>query len=101
MTTGQRALPLRRHQAVVCKNEPSGQIIPGSVERNTSSSLRGMARFQRSRNAGERQQATALELFFDLVFVFAITQVSHLLLGDLSWNGVGQALLVLLVVWWA
>jgi low temperature requirement protein LtrA len=101
MTTGQRALPLRRHQAVVCENEPSGQIIPGSVERNTSSSLRGMARFQRSRNAGERQQATALELFFDLVFVFAITQVSHLLLGDLSWNGVGQALLVLLVVWWA
>jgi low temperature requirement protein LtrA len=35
------------------------------------------------------------------VFVFAITQVSHLLLDDLSWNGVGQALLALLVVWWA
>jgi low temperature requirement protein LtrA len=60
-----------------------------------------MARFQRSRDAGERQRATALELFFDLVFVFAITQVSHLLLDDLSWNGVGQALLALLVVWWA
>jgi len=66
-----------------------------------ASSLRGMSRFQRSRDAVERQRATALELFFDLVFVFAITQVSHLLLGDLSLNGVGQALLVLLVVWWA
>jgi low temperature requirement protein LtrA len=60
-----------------------------------------MSRFQRSRDAGERQRATALELFFDLVFVFAITQVSHLLLDDLSLNGAGQALLVLLVVWWA
>ena len=64
-------------------------------------SLRGMSRFQRSRDAGERQRATALELFFDLVFVFAITQVSHLILDDLSWNGIAQALLVLLVVWWA
>jgi low temperature requirement protein LtrA len=33
------------------------------------------------------------------VFVFAITQVSHLLLEHLTWGGVGQSLLVLLVVW--
>ena len=32
------------------------------------------------------------------MFVFAITQVSHLLLEDLTWGGVGQALLV---VWWS
>ena len=44
---------------------------------------------------------TALELFFDLVFVFAVTQVSHLLLEHLDWEGVGQSLLALLVVWWA
>lgn len=42
-----------------------------------------------------------LELFYDLVFVFAITQVSHLLLDDVSWEGAGQAALALLVVWWA
>ena len=60
-----------------------------------------MSRFQRRRNGGEEQRATSLELFFDLVFVFAITQVSHLLLADLSWRGAGQALLALLVVWWA
>src|SRR5215212_7866859 len=47
------------------------------------------------------QRATSLELFYDLVFVFAITQVSHLLLEHLTWAGAGQALLVLLVVWWS
>ena len=60
-----------------------------------------MTRFQRQRDSGEEQRATALELFYDLVFVFAITQVSHLLLDNLTWEGAGQASLVLLVVWWA
>jgi low temperature requirement protein LtrA len=60
-----------------------------------------VSRFQRNRDAGEAQRATALELFYDLVFVFAITQVSHLVLDNLSWLGAGEALLALLVVWWA
>jgi low temperature requirement protein LtrA len=60
-----------------------------------------VSRFHRQRVAGEEQRATTLELFYDLVFVFAITQVSHLLLEDLSWRGVARATLVLLVVWWA
>jgi low temperature requirement protein LtrA len=59
------------------------------------------SRFARDRDAGEEQRATTLELFYDLVFVFAVTQVSHLLLDDLSWEGAGGAALVLLVVWWA
>jgi low temperature requirement protein LtrA len=53
------------------------------------------------RDAGVEQRATTLELFYDLVFVFAITQVSHLLLAHLDWTGVGQSVLVLLVVWWS
>jgi low temperature requirement protein LtrA len=53
------------------------------------------------RDAGLEQRATTLELFYDLVFVFAITQVSHLLLAHLDWTGVGQSVLVLLVVWWS
>jgi low temperature requirement protein LtrA len=53
------------------------------------------------RTAAKEQRATPLELFYDLVFVFAITQVSHLLLTHLTWEGVGEAALVLLVVWWA
>jgi low temperature requirement protein LtrA len=60
-----------------------------------------MGRFQRRRGAGAEQRATTLELFYDLVFVFAITQVSHLLLEHLSWEGAGQAALAMLVVWWA
>ncbi len=59
-----------------------------------------MSRFQRGRDS-EHQRTTSLELFYDLVFVFAITQVSHLLLHHLSWEGAGQSALVLLVVWWA
>src|SRR3954447_23778711 len=60
-----------------------------------------MSRYARVLTAGEEQHATALELFYDLVFVFAITQVSHLLLDDLSWRGAGRAGLGLLVTWWA
>jgi low temperature requirement protein LtrA len=55
-------------------------------------------RFQR--RAGARG-VTTLELFYDLVFVFAVTQVSHLLLAHLSWEGAGQAAMALLVVWWS
>jgi low temperature requirement protein LtrA len=47
------------------------------------------------------QRATWLELFYDLVFVFAVTQVSHHLLDDLTWRGAGQSALLLLVVWWS
>src|SRR5215213_8273442 len=53
------------------------------------------------RAAGVEQHATTLELFYDLVFVFAVTQVSHVLLGHLTWEGAGQAAMVLLVVWWS
>jgi low temperature requirement protein LtrA len=53
------------------------------------------------RPAGTEQRATSLELFYDLVFVFAITQVSHHLLDDLTWRGAGQSALLLLVVWWS
>ena len=60
-----------------------------------------MPRFQRPRDAGGEQRATTLELFYDLVFVFAITQVSHLLLDDLTWQGAGQSLVILLAVWWS
>ena len=49
-----------------------------------------MNRFQRPEAVGGEQGATALELFYDLVFVFAVTQVSHVLLTDLTWSGAGR-----------
>lgn len=50
---------------------------------------------------GSGRQVTNMELFFDLVYVFAITQLSHLLLGRLTGHGAAQTLLLLLAVWWA
>ena len=47
------------------------------------------------------QRVTPLELFFDLVFVFAITQVTGLMSADPTWRGLGQGLLVLTALWWA
>jgi low temperature requirement protein LtrA len=54
----------------------------------------------RSRDGGE-QRVTPLELFFDLVYVFAITQLSHLLLDHLTVGGALETLFLLLAVWWA
>lgn len=50
---------------------------------------------------GTPQPTTAVELLFDLVYAFAVTQVSHLLIGDLSLAGAGHAAFLLVVVWWA
>ena len=46
-------------------------------------------------------RVTPLELFFDLVFVLAFTQVTTLLAEDVSWRGLGRGMLVLTVLWWA
>lgn len=49
---------------------------------------------------GHPSRATPLELFFDLVFVFAFTQVTALMTADPTWAGIGHAALVLAVLWW-
>jgi low temperature requirement protein LtrA len=46
-------------------------------------------------------QVTPLELFFDLTFVFAMTQVTVLLADDPTWSGVFRGMLVLSALWWA
>ena len=48
-----------------------------------------ISRVSLRRDSAAPQRATSLELFYDLVFVFAITQVSHYLLEHLSWEGAG------------
>ena len=42
-----------------------------------------------------------LELFFDLVFVYAMAQLTELVRDDVSWRGFGHGVLGLLAVWWA
>jgi low temperature requirement protein LtrA len=51
--------------------------------------------------AQREQRVTPLELFFDLVFVFAITQVTLLMSDDPTWPGLARGLLVLAALWWA
>jgi low temperature requirement protein LtrA len=58
-------------------------------------------RHLRARGSDEEQRVTFVELFFHLVYVFAVTQVSHVLVDDLSAAGVAKAVFLLLVVWWA
>ena len=58
-----------------------------------------MSRFARPQTPDGRSSASTLELFYDLVFVFAVTQISHALLEHLDWTTAGQQLIVLLAVW--
>lgn len=54
----------------------------------------------REREPHQHHRVTFVELFFDLVFVFAITQVSHTLLGHFTALGVLQVTILMLAVWW-
>jgi low temperature requirement protein LtrA len=49
----------------------------------------------------EERRTGPVELLWDLVFVFAVTQVTTLLSHDLTWTGLSHGLLVLALVWWA
>jgi low temperature requirement protein LtrA len=48
----------------------------------------------------QHSRVTYAELFFDLVFVFAVTQVSHALLHHFTLSGAIQTTLLFLAVWW-
>jgi low temperature requirement protein LtrA len=57
-------------------------------------------RFIRPR--GREQRATFFELFFDLVYVFGVTQLSHHLLeAGLSWSTAAETALMLIALYWA
>jgi low temperature requirement protein LtrA len=47
------------------------------------------------------ETVTPLELFFDLVFVLAITQCTQLMADEPTWEGISKGLLVLAVLWWS
>jgi low temperature requirement protein LtrA len=49
----------------------------------------------------EEETVTPLELFFDLVFVLALTQCTALMSEDPTWSGLAKGMLVLGVLWWS
>jgi low temperature requirement protein LtrA len=57
-------------------------------------------RLLRERSPDQHNRVTYVELFFDLVFVFAITQISHTLLAHFTPLGVLQVTMLMLAVWW-
>ncbi|EJL30908.1 putative membrane protein [Caulobacter sp. AP07] len=58
-------------------------------------------RMLRDRQGGGHARVTYVELFFDLVFVFAVTQLSHGLIAHPTPQGVVETGLLLMAVWWA
>jgi low temperature requirement protein LtrA len=60
----------------------------------------GGQRVDALRDREEGTEVSTLELFFDLVYVFAITQLSHLLLADLTWRGALQSAILTTAIWW-
>jgi low temperature requirement protein LtrA len=54
----------------------------------------------RTRRGDTHSRVTFVELFFDLVFVFAVTQLSHALLEHLTLGGLVETTLLLMAVWW-
>jgi low temperature requirement protein LtrA len=64
----------------------------------------GTARIHRPRLTAvlrEEERVTPLELFFDLVFVLALTQCTALMAGEPTWTGLAKGLAVLGVLWWS
>jgi low temperature requirement protein LtrA len=53
------------------------------------------------RAEGVEARVSPLELFFDLVFVFALTQVTAFMADDPTFAGLGRGLMILAILWWA
>jgi len=55
----------------------------------------------RSRGLSDSGKVSFIELFFDLIFVFAVTQLSHSLLENFTWMGALHTAMLTMAVWWA
>jgi low temperature requirement protein LtrA len=65
------------------------------------SPLRFRTPVRRQLHAPDDQAVTFVELFFDLVFVFAITEITKLTASHLTGHGVARSLLLFWLIWWA
>ena len=95
--TGPRAVIL-----VTVSSDPQGSLevlgeSPASAGLDASSIPPALLEAQ----VEEEKRVTALELFFDLVFVFGITQVTGYVSADPSWVRLAQGLAILAVLWFA
>jgi low temperature requirement protein LtrA len=70
-----------------------GAAVAAAERKARRSLLRG--------HGGGHAPVSFLELFFDLVFVFAITQLSHFFGHHIGWLGFVEGLVLFLALWWA
>ena len=94
---GSAGVPGRAHSE-------AGARRPGESRREGESRRDGESRRELMRERGQgRQRVTNIELFFDLVYVFAVTQLSHYLLDHLTLAGAARTAVLLAMVWqlWA
>ena len=90
------------HDEQVHGADATGAGSPSAPVRSSAMATRDSGRGRRvSAVMREGDQVTPLELFFDLVFVLAITQCTALMAHDPTWEGLARGLLVLGVLWWA
>ena len=90
-------------------NLDRSQLMPEYTHRRKGRKARGGLRLSttgaapRATEGGDlaERRVTPLELFFDLVFVFALTQVTGFLADHLTWVGMLQGASLLAVLWWA
>ena len=81
-----------------------GKMVAGADKRWVASSNRtsssGFPMIPPSVISPEGQNVTFVELFFDLVFVFSLTQIVGILHDGITWQSVGEASLAFWLVWW-
>jgi low temperature requirement protein LtrA len=77
-----------------------GEAVP---RLGTSETASASARVRTPRLAAvlrDEERVTPLELFFDLVFVLAVTQCTALMAAQPTWEGLAKGILVLALMWW-
>src|ERR1700757_206337 len=94
MGRGVRALDAERHEQV-------GVALPTQPGAGAQASSAGIPEALIEAPEELEQRVTPLELFFDLVFVFAITQVSGYVSARPSWTRLVEGLAILVVLWFA
>lgn len=83
-------------------NEPTDPGRPGGgIGAAVAAAERKARRSLLRGHGGGHAPVSYLELFFDLVFVFAITQLSHFFGHHLGWLGFAEALILFLALWWS
>jgi low temperature requirement protein LtrA len=94
-TGTQQSLATRRGSARIQANQRNGLMWARTMPDETATPRHRLSAAMR-----QGEQVTPLELFFDLVFVLAITQCTQLMSDDPTWGGLGKGLVVLGVLWW-